>query len=175
MAKSKRGSDENLFSISGAAKALGRARRTITRALKGIKPDVVRSGLSLWRMQTIINAVNTRTQAPILSPGDDEAEQRFRELFEQYDADFAAVKQLPTVAARRAAMKALAPLVRDMLEAYSERDTQSGLHEDHVLLRGDRMLHLLALNAEYEAQLDWTHREIWRVLNSAFFDEEEVA
>jgi hypothetical protein len=31
--KEKRGSDENLFSISGASEALGRTRRTITHAL----------------------------------------------------------------------------------------------------------------------------------------------
>jgi hypothetical protein len=61
----KRGSDENLFSVSGAADALDRSRRTVAKALKGIPPDAVRSGLSLWRMQTIIHAVNTRTQAPI--------------------------------------------------------------------------------------------------------------
>jgi hypothetical protein len=69
MAKSRRGSDENLFSISGASEALGRSRRTITRALNGVKPDAVRSGLALWRMQVIIENVNEKTQAPILPTG----------------------------------------------------------------------------------------------------------
>jgi hypothetical protein len=41
-AKEKRGSDENLFSISGASEALGRTRRTITHALQGVKPDTIR-------------------------------------------------------------------------------------------------------------------------------------
>jgi phage terminase Nu1 subunit (DNA packaging protein) len=63
--KPKRGSDENLFSISGASDALQRSRRTITKAMKGIKPDAIRSGLSLWRMATFIEMVNTRTQAPL--------------------------------------------------------------------------------------------------------------
>jgi phage terminase Nu1 subunit (DNA packaging protein) len=63
--KLKRGSDENLFSISGASDALQRSRRTITKAMKGIKPDAIRSGLSLWRMATFIEMVNTRTQAPL--------------------------------------------------------------------------------------------------------------
>ncbi len=65
-AKLKRGSDANLFSVSGASEALDRSRRTITRALQGVKPDATRSGLKLWSMKRIVAAVNNNTQAPIL-------------------------------------------------------------------------------------------------------------
>jgi hypothetical protein len=60
-------SENHLFSISGAAEALGRTRRTITHALQGTKPDAIRSGLKLWSMKRIIAAVNANTQAPILT------------------------------------------------------------------------------------------------------------
>jgi phage terminase Nu1 subunit (DNA packaging protein) len=61
----KRGSDADLFSISGAHVALNRARRTVERALHGIPPAEVRSGLKLWHMRDIVDAINTRTNAPL--------------------------------------------------------------------------------------------------------------
>ena len=47
---SKRVSDENLFSVKAAADALGRSRRTVTRAMDGVPADAVRKGVKLWRM-----------------------------------------------------------------------------------------------------------------------------
>ena len=98
MAKSKRGSDENLFSITGASEALGRSRRTITRALKNVKPDTVRSGLALWRMQVIIENVNTQTQAPILSAGTAGEQTQLandaEEAFAAFDASMEALTNL---------------------------------------------------------------------------------
>ena len=68
MTKSKRGSDGTLFSISGASEVLSRSRRTITRALKNIRPDEIRSGLALWDLKTIISAIDRNTAAPINDP-----------------------------------------------------------------------------------------------------------
>jgi hypothetical protein len=132
MAQSNRGSHENLFSISGASEALGRARRTITRALKGIPPDAVRHGLSLWRMQTIIRAVNENTQAPILTNTDGELAQLCVDAtvaFKEFDDAMDALMKLKTVKARRAAAHKMVPLLNEMVKTMWARDIADDLHE----------------------------------------------
>jgi hypothetical protein len=77
------------FSISGASDVLQRSRRTITRALRGVKPDSIdKGGVAKWALRTIIDCVNRKTQAPLLnanSRGDQselvaEADEAFREF-----------------------------------------------------------------------------------------------
>jgi hypothetical protein len=65
----KRGSDADLFSVSGASVALNRARRTVERALFNVPPAEIRSGLKVWHMRTIIEAINANTNAPITPSG----------------------------------------------------------------------------------------------------------
>jgi hypothetical protein len=47
-----------LFSINGAAEVLERDRRTITKALRYVKPDKKERGQSRWRLRTILDALN---------------------------------------------------------------------------------------------------------------------
>jgi hypothetical protein len=174
MAKSKRGSDANLFSISGASDALSRSRRTITRALSGIAPDAVRSGLKLWRMQRIIDAVNTRTQAPILTTRQGgvltgiDAETEL--AFQAHDAAFDAMAKLPTLAGRRRAARGLAPLAKEALELMRERDAGAGLHPEHVALKGERVFQLIMLGVRGPCK--WSQNEAWHCYNPPSADDE---
>jgi hypothetical protein len=167
MAKSKRGSDENLFSVSGASEALGRARRTITRALSGIKPDAVRHGLSLWKMQTVIRAVNERTEAPLLTtarnPGLTGSAAATEQAFQRYDAAYDAMVKLKTVAARRGAAHKTEPLAREALELMRERDTQNGLHPEHIELKSAKVLQLMTLGLQEPCS--WSSSQAWACYN----------
>jgi hypothetical protein len=180
MAKSKRGSSENLFSISGASEALGRSRRTITRALADVQADAVRSGLKLWRMQKIIAAVNTRTAAPILETVQQGSQvltglaAQTAIAFEAYDEAQAKMEGLKSVEARRAFARAeLGPVCREAISLMRQRDTESGLHEEHVSLRGDRIYALMV--RAIEIPCDMTLSEAWGVLDQGGNEEDEAA
>jgi hypothetical protein len=171
MPKSARGSSQDLFSINGAAEALGRTRRTISRALHGIPPDVTRSGLRLWSMKKIIHAVNTRTMAPILETarhGDQVltgVAAQTALAFEAYDRAQAKMEALESVAERRAfAREELGPVCREALGLMRQRDQNSGLHEEHVSLRGDRIYALMV--RAIEGPCSMTTSEAWGLLDS---------
>jgi hypothetical protein len=173
--RSRRGSDENLFSISGASEILSRSRRTITRALAGVPADAVQHGLKLWRMQRIVEAVNKNTQAPILTAAQHgggvltgvAAEAHL--AFERYDAAYDAMSKLVTIEERRAAAHEVAALARESLNLMRERDIGCGLHEEHVDLRGDRVRLLMVRGLE--DCCGWTSLQAWACLDPP--DEED--
>jgi hypothetical protein len=167
MAKSKRGSDENLFSINGASEALGRSRRTISRALKNVKPDAVRSGLALWRMQVIIENVNAKTQAPIL-PTSTAGEQSqltrdASEAFAEFDTGMEALMNLKTLTARRAAAHKMVPLLNAVTETMEQRDLADDLHPEHASLRAQNVWRLCMRGFQHHC--NWTSSEVWIVFN----------
>jgi hypothetical protein len=151
MTKSKRGSDGTLFSISGASEVLSRSRRTITRALKNIRPDEIRSGLALWDLKTIISAIDRNTAAPINDPRSMANEvivlaAEATSAFGRYDEAYGAMLKLKTVAARRNAAHALQPLVKEAIELMQERDTADDLHPEHVELRSMNVFRLIRVS-----------------------------
>jgi len=142
-----RKSSPDLFSISAAADALSRSRRTVTRALRGIKPDAVTSGLSMWSMKTIISAIDRNTQAPINSPrtiSDDAAalDEECNAAFRLFDAAFEAMIAAKPLAKRRSLAPAIGPLLREARELMLERDLANGLNEDHAALRSEQVYSL---------------------------------
>jgi hypothetical protein len=139
-----RKSSPDLFSVSAAADALSRSRRTVTRALRGIKPDVVQSGLAKWTMKTIISAIDKNTQAPINNPrtmSNDVAtlDAEFKSAFALFNVALEAMIAGKALAARRALAPAVGPLLDEARALMRERDTADGLHEEHVSLRGDQI------------------------------------
>jgi len=180
MPKSVRGSSENLFSVSGAAEALGRTRRTIARALADIPADAVRSGLKLWTMKTIIRAVNERTAAPILETVQQGSQvltglaAQTAIAFGAYDGAQAKMEGLDSVEARRAFARAeLGPVCREAISLMRQRDTNNGLHEEHVSLRADRVYALMV--RAIEIPCDMTLSEAWGVLDQGGNEEDEAA
>ena len=65
-----------LFSVNGAAEALERDRRTITKALRHTKPDGKQHGQDRWRLKTILAAL--------------EVDRRFRSSHRSIERDAAA-------------------------------------------------------------------------------------
>jgi hypothetical protein len=141
--KVKRGSDEGLFSVNAASEILGRTRRTVTRALQGVKPDANRSGLKLWSMRKIVDAVNRNTQAPILtsSPRSEFAAE-FETDFKAFDAGFAKLEAEPDLERRRALNEklgvgkmigALDRLMKEQNAAMGEVDSCVSFVCDHTV------------------------------------------
>jgi hypothetical protein len=180
MAKSARGSSEDLFSISAAADALDRTRRTVTRALEGVKPDKVQSGLKLWRMKRIIEAVNSNTQAPIMTrhrTGNNGEVTVLRgvaaeteEAFERYHAAEDAMRALPTLAARRKAAAEVALLAKEALSLMHDRDVEADLHPEHVELKNQAVTLLIVKGLE--GPCEWSHSEAWDAFNGPDAEDE---
>jgi hypothetical protein len=66
-------SDSPLCSINGAADMLGRDRRTVERALRGVPPEDLTKG-KRWRLSTIAAALNTAREGPAPQCNDEAAE-----------------------------------------------------------------------------------------------------
>jgi hypothetical protein len=142
-AQVKRGSDENLFSVNGASEALGRTRRTISRALQDVKPDASRSGLKLWSMRKIVDAVNRNTQAPLLTNSSrSEFADQLQEEFRAFDAGFAQLEAEPDLERRRALNEKLGVgkmiggldrLMKEHNEAMGEGDSCVSFVCDHMV------------------------------------------
>jgi hypothetical protein len=169
--KPKRGSDQDLFSISGASVALNRTRRTVSRAMHNIKPEVTRSGLGLWRMQTIVDALN-RSQVPILTNKGDTSRlaAEASTAYAEYEAAAEAMEALKTVAARRAAAHKLVPLVDAVVATMRSRDVHDGLHPEHAALRANAVWRL-ALKC-CQLHCNWPNSEVWHAFNHEAEDEE---
>jgi hypothetical protein len=153
-----RKSSPDLFSISAAADALSRSRRTVTRALRGIKPDVIESGLAKWSMKAIISAIDKNTQAPINNPrtmSNDVAalDVECQAAFSLYDVAFESMIAAKPLAKRRELASAIGPLLREAQELMLERDLADGLHEEHAALRSER-LYTLTLHT-MEREFEW--------------------
>jgi hypothetical protein len=180
MAKSARGSSENLFSISGAADALNRSRRTVTKALANVKPAAIRHGLKLWRIADIIAAINNHTEAPLITRSRNGGSEVLTGLaaeaavaFEAYDRAYDALKALPTLQARRAAARRLQPLFSEAIQLMRDRDRDAGLHPEHVDLKADKVAFLMVRNVEGPCR--WSLDEAWGAMYPDDGEDEEAA
>jgi hypothetical protein len=172
-AKEKRGSDENLFSISGASEALGRTRRTITHALQGVKPDAIRSGLKLWSLKRIIAAVNENTRAPILTSTTDSG---LRAMFDQLNAADTEMRAISSLEARRAfAKKILLPLLHEVDLAMRRDGRANGELETLTDLRCDQHLRVFlvaGLGPDATGGCDWSPSECWNAYHASYDGDE---
>jgi hypothetical protein len=168
MAKSARGSSENLFSISGASDAIGRSRRTVAKALANVKPDAIRSGLKLWSMAKIIAAVNANTEAPLITKTDGGTvltgiAAQAAIAFEEFDKAYDAMKALPSLQARRAAAHKMQPLFAESISLMRGRDRDAGLHPEHVDLKADKVAFLMVRG--FEGPCEWSLSEVWQAMD----------
>jgi hypothetical protein len=182
MAISTRQSSENLFSISAASEILRRSRRTIAHALQGVRPSAIKSGLKLWTMQTIIDAVNNNTQAPILTKHRDGngsvvvmtgVAAETEAAFERYHAAEAAMCALPTLAARRGAAHELVLIAKEALELMHDRDVEADLHPEHLELKNQAVT-LLVIRG-LESACEWPHSQAWDCFNGPDVEDGEAA
>ncbi len=156
-----RKSSPDLFSISAAADALSRTRRTVTRALKNVKPDAVQSGLAKWSMKKIIAAIDRNTQAPINDPRTmsnevSELDRETKAAFDVFDEAFEAMLKAKSLAKRRELAARLGPMLAEARQLMEERDTADGLHPEHVSLRSERIYQITLKTIEHSCDWDGT-------------------
>jgi hypothetical protein len=129
--------------VNAASEILGRTRRTISRALQSVRPDANRSGLKLWSMRKIVDAVNRNTQAPILtsSPRSEFVDQLEAD-FKAFDDGFAKLEAEPDLERRRALNEklgvgkmigALDRLLKEQNAAAGEEDSCVSFVCDHMV------------------------------------------
>jgi hypothetical protein len=164
------------FSISGASEVLQRSRRTITRALRGVKPDSIdKGGVAKWALRTIVDCVNRKTQAPILnanSRGDQsELAAEAEEAFKKFDVAMDALMKLKTVEERRAAGRWMGKenLLANVCSTMLERDLADGLDDEHAHLRSQNV-YMLCMQG-FKLHCQWTGLEAWPIFNEAGDDE----
>ena len=162
------------FSISGAAEILQRNRRTITRALRGIRPDSTENGNKTWRMSVIVRALNEHSEAPILKPGSNsESNADCAQAFAIYDKAYAAMTRQRTLAQRRKAAKAQAPQVVAMFESMAERDSAMDVDQEHAMLRRNQAW--LVLCRGYEKPCSWSQAESHEIFDLTESEEPDAA
>jgi hypothetical protein len=164
------------FSISGASEVLQRSRRTITRALRGVKPDSIdKGGIAKWALRTIVDCVNRKTQAPILnanSRGDQsELVAEADEAFKEFDVAMDNLTKLKTVEERRAAGRKMGKenLLATVCSTMLERDLADGLDDEHAHLRSQNV-YMLCMQG-FKLHCQWTGLEAWPIFNEAGDDE----
>jgi hypothetical protein len=157
------------FSISGAADALQRTRRTITRALRGTKPDSVDHGTAKWAMRTIIDCVNRKTQAPILNNKTHGARSELaveaEHAFAEFDLAMDNLIKLKTVEQRRVAGRKMGKdnLLANVCSTMLARDLADGLDDEHARLRSQNV-YMLCMQG-FKRECGWTGLEAWPIFN----------
>jgi hypothetical protein len=177
MSKSKRASSENLFSISAASDVLGRSRRTVTKALAGVRPAAIRSGLKLWRIGDIISAINENTEAPLLTAASVSGD--LQQLFDQLDDADAQMRRIDSLNGRRAfARQTLLPLLREVDAGMRADGKECGEQAMLTQLRCDQHLRVFlvsGLGPQATGGCDWTSSECWDAYNAGDDGEDEDA
>jgi hypothetical protein len=162
------------YSINAAAEILERQRRTLRRALAHVEPDSHERGQPRWRLPVIIQALQG-TGAPLVQPrpasgdGDDRLEQECRATFAKFDKAVIELGRLPELEERRARAAELGGLAAAGVAAMRRRDEAAGLHEQHILLRGQEVFRLSLWGLLAPCQ--WSKDELWACVVSRTADE----
>jgi len=177
MAKSARQSSDGLFSVSASSEILGRSRRTISHALQGVKPDAIRSGLKLWRMKRIVQAINANTQAPILTGASQNGD--LQRLFDQLNEADHEMRGIESLEGRRAyARETLLPLLHEVDREMRSDGRANGEQPELTDFRCDK--HLLVflvsgLGPDATGGCDWSPSQCWDAYNAGDDHDDEAA
>jgi hypothetical protein len=143
-----------LFSINAAAEVLERDRRTLVKSLRHTPPDGKEGGADRWRLKTIIDALG----AMQATPRDTDSDPVLKSMFRRFDASYDAMTAQPTLAARRNAAVALAPMLDEIHRALRAHGRKIGVGDELADYRAD---HLLFLHQRgFEQPCSWTQLEV---------------
>jgi hypothetical protein len=145
-----------MFSINAAAEVLERDRRTLVKSLRHTLPDGNEGGASRWRLKTIIDALAAMQPAP--EPHGTGLDPVLDGLFARFDTSNDAMKALPTLAARRKAAVAMAPMLDEIHRALRAHGRKIGVGDELADYRADHMLFLHQRG--FEGPCNWTQLEV---------------
>jgi len=93
--------------------------------------------------------------------------------FERYHAAEAAMRALPTLAARRKAAHELVLIAREALRLMHARDVDCDLHPEHVELKNQAIALLVVRGLE--GPCGWSHSQAWDCFNADDGEDSEAA
>jgi hypothetical protein len=119
-----------LYSSHAASEILEKDRQTLTRALRGVRPDAMENHQPRYRMQTILDAMAMHQGTASRDGLDRETHDLIHDLeicFEQFDAGLARCTAEPDIDKRRALESVLkvGPLIGEM-ERLLKKGNASG-------------------------------------------------
>jgi hypothetical protein len=126
------------FSINGAAELLERDRRTVTKAMRYVKPDSFVHGSPRWRLPTILNAMEGTNDHGLGGQLIDKIETNFEAL----DAGFARFRAEPDLAHRRLLDKQLGigRLIGDLDRQMTQANAATGEDQGLSSIVGDQLI-----------------------------------
>jgi hypothetical protein len=91
-----------MFSVNAASLLLERDRRTVTKALLGVKPDATVKGQARWSMRTIVDALAVQERPAAAISTNSGIDPALAADYAAFDLKFAAMEAAPTLEKRRA-------------------------------------------------------------------------
>jgi hypothetical protein len=148
-----------VFSVNGAAELLEKDRRTLQRAMRGVKPDAYEGRNPRWRMRSFVDALERSSERH-----DDDRGQRadLNTLYERFDAAFDEMTAEPSLAKRRLTALELGPLIAQIDRMQRGVSAADGEPELLVQLRADKIFMLLPRG--FEGPCEWSRDETWNKL-----------
>jgi hypothetical protein len=142
------------FSANAIAETFERDRGVVVRALRNIRPDAEVSGKPQWKLATAAKALEQHNRANT-SAGRDSANSNpaLVAMFAKFDQAYDTMRALPSLAARRKASIALAPLIGETYHALRQHYRAAGTGDELADYRADHMF-LLTLRG-FEAPCQW--------------------
>jgi hypothetical protein len=154
------------FSANGLAERLERDRATVVKALRNIPADRTVKGKPQWKIATGSRAVEAHLRAYDGnggSSGGGSTDPRLSALHAEFDKQDAAMRALPTLEARRAAARAMAPLIEETSRAFLAHGRSVGADPELMALKNDKIFVLIIRGTE--SPCEWTFDQAWEAMN----------
>jgi hypothetical protein len=156
------------YPANALAEMLERDRATLLRALKNTPADIEVRGKSQWKISTAANALafhagrggSGNSSKPLPSGTIDLRMQRHYDAFDSADA---AMRQLPTLEARRQAAINMGPQICMMDITQRQISLADGNDEELTELRCDKLFFLYLRG--FEEPCAWSMSEVWAAVD----------
>jgi hypothetical protein len=152
------------YPLNSLAESFEVDRSTMVRAMRNVQPDLVKRGnRPTWKTSTAARALEAhRRKNDGGGNGGTGTDPGLAALYARFDQAEAAMRYLPTLDARRAAARILAPLVAEIDRAVRAHGRVVGNDVERTDLRADRM-YLLACRG-LEGPCAWSLDEAFEAM-----------
>ena len=149
-----------MFSVNAASLLLERDRRTVTKALLGVKPDATVKGQGRWSMRSIVDALAAQERPAAssdagtgnsIAPG-------LAADYAAFDLKFAAMEAAPTLEKRRALAVKLGPLVIGIDRQLRATGRANGVGDELADYRAQHIFRLTVIG--FQQPCVWSYAKV---------------
>lgn len=145
------------FALNALAEQFECDRSTMVRALRGVPPDLVKRGnRPQWKVATAAKALEAHRRKQGGSDAGNNRDPEVERLSTEFEGKLAALRKLPALEDRRAAARALAPLIDEVGRASRAVGRRNGNGEMADIIT-DQMMMLMTRG--FCEPCDWTGDE----------------